>query len=65
LFNLRLASPELAIARMRQRVREGGHNIPEPVIIRRFASGCAILKTSTNRWSMNGCFIRYWCAPAG
>lgn len=26
LFFLRLASPELAIARVRQRVREGGHN---------------------------------------
>lgn len=39
LFFLKLASPELAIARVRQRVREGGHNIPEPVIRRRFASG--------------------------
>ncbi len=39
LFFLRLASPELAIARVRQRVREGGHNIPEPIIRRRFASG--------------------------
>lgn len=39
LFFLRLASPELAIARVRQRVREGGHNIPEPIIRRRFAAG--------------------------
>lgn len=39
LFFLHLASPELAIARVRQQVREGGHNIPEPVIQRRFASG--------------------------
>lgn len=39
LFFLRLASPELAIARVRQRVHEGGHNVPEQVIRRRFASG--------------------------
>ncbi len=39
LFFLRLASPELAIARVRQRVLGGGHNVPEPVIRRRFASG--------------------------
>lgn len=39
LFFLRLATPELAIARVRQRVREGGHNVPEPVIRRRFAAG--------------------------
>lgn len=39
LFFLRLASPELAIARVRQRVREGGHNVPEPTIRRRFAAG--------------------------
>jgi len=42
---LRLASPELAIARVRQRVREGGHNIPEPVIRRRFASGLSNFET--------------------
>jgi len=39
LFFLKLASPELAIARVRQRVKEGGHNIPEPVIRRRFFAG--------------------------
>ena len=39
LFFLRLASPELAIARVRQRVREGGHNISEQIIRRRFYSG--------------------------
>ena len=41
LFFLRLASPELAVAR----VREGGHNIPEPVIRRRFASGLSNFET--------------------
>ncbi len=39
LFFLRLASPEVAVARVRQRVLEGGHNVPEPIIRRRFASG--------------------------
>ena len=39
LFFLRLASPEMAVARVRQRVLEGGHDVPEPIIRRRFASG--------------------------
>ena len=34
-----LASVELAIERVHTRVIEGGHNIPEPVIIRRYYSG--------------------------
>ena len=34
-----LASVELAIERVHTRVLEGGHNIPEPVIIRRYYSG--------------------------
>jgi predicted ABC-type ATPase len=36
---LRLDNPEEAIARVAQRVRQGGHTIPEPVIRRRFVSG--------------------------
>ncbi len=39
LFFLRLPSPEAAIARVAQRVAEGGHDVPEPVIRRRFLSG--------------------------
>ncbi len=39
LFFLQLYSAELAIARVKQRVRKGGHNIAEPVIRRRFVSG--------------------------
>jgi predicted ABC-type ATPase len=39
LFFLRLTSPELAIARVQQRVKAGGHNVPEETIRRRFASG--------------------------
>ncbi len=44
LFFLLLESPELAIARVRQRVRSGGHNVPESVIRRRFAAGQRNLK---------------------
>lgn len=56
LFFLRLASPDLAIARVRQRVREGGHNIPEPVIRRRFASGLRnfenLYKPLVDEWAL-------------
>ncbi|MGV3586232.1 MAG: zeta toxin family protein [Adhaeribacter sp.] len=34
-----LNSPELAIARVKRRVSEGGHNIPEEVIRRRYKKG--------------------------
>jgi predicted ABC-type ATPase len=39
LIFLRLDNPEEAIARVAQRVRQGGHAIPEQVIRRRFAAG--------------------------
>lgn len=39
LFFLHLPSPEMAIARVRQRVAAGGHNVPEEVIRRRFHAG--------------------------
>jgi predicted ABC-type ATPase len=39
LFFLSLPTPELAIARVEERVKQGGHNIPEPVIRRRFLAG--------------------------
>lgn len=39
LFFLALPTAELAIARVAQRVRQGGHSIPEAVIRRRFAAG--------------------------
>ena len=34
-----LNSEELAISRVKQRVKEGGHNIPEPIIRRRYKRG--------------------------
>jgi predicted ABC-type ATPase len=36
---LLLPSPELAVARVAERVRQGGHDVPEGVIRRRFAAG--------------------------
>jgi predicted ABC-type ATPase len=39
LFFLSLATPDLAVARVAARVAQGGHNVPEAVIRRRFASG--------------------------
>jgi predicted ABC-type ATPase len=39
LYFLALPSVEIAIARVAERVRQGGHNIPEAVIRRRFVSG--------------------------
>lgn len=39
LIFLQLPSPEMAIRRVRLRVRQGGHDIPEAVIRRRFRAG--------------------------
>jgi len=39
LFFLRLPDAETAIARVAERVRQGGHDIPEAVIRRRFTAG--------------------------
>ena len=39
LFFLRLGTPEMAIERVKQRVSEGGHDVPEPVIRRRLHAG--------------------------
>lgn len=44
------------MARVRQRVREGGHNIPEPVIRRRFTSGLRnfenLYKSAVDEWAL-------------
>jgi predicted ABC-type ATPase len=39
LFFLKLPNPEIAMARVRQRVREGGHNVADDVVRRRFQKG--------------------------
>ena len=44
LYFLSLPNAEIAIERVAQRVRQGGHDIPEAVIRRRFASGLANLR---------------------
>ena len=39
LFFLRLPTPEIAIARVKQRVLQGGHDAPEQIVRRRFHAG--------------------------
>lgn len=45
LIFLQLASVEEALARVEERVRQGGHNIPKDVIARRFAAGLENFKS--------------------
>ena len=53
---LRLVDPEVAIARVRQRVSEGGLDVPEPVIRRRFHSGLrnfeCIYRDMVDEWAV-------------
>ena len=48
-------APEAAIARVAQRVSEGGHDVPEPVIRRRFHAGRRnlelVYKGLVNKWA--------------
>jgi predicted ABC-type ATPase len=56
LFYLRLPTPEMAIARVAERVRQGGHDIPEAVIRRRFTAGLrnfeAHYRAAVNAWAV-------------
>jgi predicted ABC-type ATPase len=56
LFYLRLASPELAIARVRARVEQGGHDVPESVVRRRFAKSLSnfakLYRPLVDRWAV-------------
>ena len=56
LFFLTLPDPEVAIARVAERVRQGGHSIPENVIRRRFSSGKlnfeTVYKPIVDEWSL-------------
>jgi predicted ABC-type ATPase len=58
LWFISLSSPELAISRVAERVVQGGHNIPEDVIRRRFTTGLENLPSyqkAVNSWIlMNG-----------
>ena len=55
LFFLSLPDAEMAIARVAERVRQGGHNVPEAVIRRRFAAGSrhleAAYKSVVDTWA--------------
>ena len=56
LFFLQLPTPEMAIARVRQRVVEGGHDVPKTVILRRFHAGWrnfeSIYRDLVNEWAV-------------
>ncbi|WP_226163575.1 AAA family ATPase [Hymenobacter terricola] len=52
-----LNSPDLAVERVAARVREGGHNIPEPTIRRRYEGACASFSEPTVRRLMTGCYL--------
>lgn len=56
LFFLRLNSPELAIARVRQRVAAGGHSVEDTVVIRRYAGGwenfCTTYRPIVDEWAL-------------
>lgn len=55
LFFLSLPDVETAIARVQERVRQGGHDIPQPVIRRRFAAGLknfeSVYKSVVDTWA--------------
>lgn len=56
LWFLGLPDAEFAIARVRQRVREGGHDVPEAVIRRRFDAGLRnferLYRPLVDRWAL-------------
>lgn len=56
LFFLALPTAELAVARVAERVRQGGHHIPEDVIRRRFEAGRrnfeARYRTAVDAWAL-------------
>ena len=56
LYFLSLPNVETAIARVAERVQQGGHDIPEPVIRRRFRSGLANFhghyKMAVTKWAL-------------
>ena len=56
LFFLRLPSADIAVTRVAERVKHGGHNIPENVIRRRFVAGWLNFEKSyraaVNAWAV-------------
>lgn len=56
LYFLTLPNPEMAISRVAERVQQGGHNIPEHVIRRRFTAGLQNFeqhyRQAVDKWTM-------------
>ena len=56
LYFLKLPDPEFALARVSQRVKEGGHNVPEDVVQRRFKTGWkhfeTLYKALVDEWAL-------------
>jgi predicted ABC-type ATPase len=55
LFFLQLSSVDLAISRVAQRVKQGGHNVPEAVIRRRYQAGLdkfSFYAEQVNDWAL-------------
>ncbi len=56
LFFLRLPNADFAVSRVRQRVMEGGHSVPETTIRRRFHAGLAnfenVYRPIVDRWAI-------------
>lgn len=56
LFFLSLPSADMAVERVAERVRQGGHNVPEKVIRRRFVSGMKnfieVYQSLVNEWAL-------------
>ena len=56
LFFLRLPDADAAIARVAERVKQGGHNIPEAIIRRRFDAGLRnfqeAYKSAVDAWAL-------------
>lgn len=56
LYFLRLPSAEMALARVRNRVAEGGHDVPEEVVRRRFEAGWRnfreVYKDLVDEWAL-------------
>lgn len=54
IFFVYLDAPETCVARVRQRVRRGGHHVPEADIVRRFS------RSLTNFWQTYREIADYW-----
>ena len=63
LYFLRLPKPDMAVARVRNRVQEGGHHVPEDVVRRRFDAGWRnfneIYRDMVDEWALYDASGRY------